>query len=61
MDRTLVETIHGIEQPFWLFTVLVDGKPKEFCVYSPDIDSAIYEVLTKQNLPKARITSISKH
>ena len=61
MNRIMIHTIHNNTKPFWLITLMVDNQPQEFCVYSPDIDTAIYEVLTSQNASKSAIVSISRH
>jgi hypothetical protein len=61
MNRTLVKTIHNNEVPFWLITLWNDQIHQEFAVYSPDIDTAIYEVLTHTNSTKSAIVSITKN
>ena len=61
MNRILVNTIHVNTQPFWLFKLIIESDHQEFCVYSPDLDTAIYEVLTHTNTDKSTIVSISKH
>jgi hypothetical protein len=61
MTRTLVKTIHNTNAPLWIITLSTDGKAQEFAVYSPDLDTAIYEVLTDQMSVKSAIVSITKN
>jgi hypothetical protein len=59
--RTKINTIHNNESPLWIVTLLQDGTPQEFAVHSPELDSAIYEVLTHQDATKSAIVSITKN
>lgn len=61
MNRILVPTIHEGKGTFWTVE-LYDGEfYNEYAVYSPDLDSAIYEVLTYTNKTKTAIVSIKKY
>jgi hypothetical protein len=59
--RTKVNTIHDNSTPLWIITLSQDSTPQEFAVHSPDLDTAIYEVLTYQEATKSAIVSITKN
>lgn len=59
--RTKVNTIHNNTTPLWIITLYQDDTQQEFAVHSPDIDTAIYEVLTHQDSTKSAIVSITKN
>lgn len=59
--RTNITTIHDNATPLWIITLYQDQTHQEFAVHSPDIDTAIYEVLTNQDSTKSAISSITKN